>query len=167
MARWRLWLSGLIVREASRRSHNFRSGGELSDYLTQHDIPSPPRYPVQFGGFKENEGLMGIIFGTGFSSLSFLKRFPVESVKIDRAFMQELVVDPDDRAIVAAILSIAKQLGLCVIAEGVETEVQRAFLEERGCDEIQGFLISPGVPPEEFATRFLRPSETAENAARA
>ena len=75
-------------------------------------------------------------------------------MKIDRSFMKELVFDPDDRAIVTAILSIAKQLRLSVIAEGVETDVQRAFLAEHGCDEIQGFLISPAVEAEAFMTRF-------------
>ena len=93
-------------------------------------------------------------FGTGFSSLAFLKRFPLETVKIDRSFIQELVLDPDDRAIVIAILSIARQLKLSVTAEGVETEVQRAFLEAHGCDEIQGYLISPAVPPDTFMERF-------------
>jgi len=89
-------------------------------------------------------------FGTGFSSLSYLKRFPVDTVKIDRSFICDIPFDPDDAAIVAAILSIARQLGLRVVAEGVETEEQRIFLTERMCTLLQGFLLSPPLPPDEF-----------------
>ena len=95
-------------------------------------------------------------FGTGFSSLAYLKRFPVDTVKIDRAFIRDLAFDPDDAAIVAAILSIARQLDLNVVAEGVETLEQRDFLAERTCPEIQGFLYSPPVSPEEFCELLRR-----------
>ncbi|MEM7410681.1 MAG: EAL domain-containing protein [Myxococcota bacterium] len=89
-------------------------------------------------------------FGTGFSSLNYLKRFPVDTVKIDRSFVRDLAFDADDAAIVAAILSIARQLDLRVVAEGVETEEQRSFLSERRCDWLQGFLLSPPLPPDAF-----------------
>ena len=95
-------------------------------------------------------------FGTGFSSLAYLKRFPVDTVKIDRGFIRDLAFDPDDAAIVAAILSIARQLDLNVVAEGVETLEQRDFLAERTCPEIQGFLYSPPVSPEEFCELLRR-----------
>jgi EAL domain-containing protein (putative c-di-GMP-specific phosphodiesterase class I) len=85
-------------------------------------------------------------FGTGYSSLSYLKRFPVDTVKIDRSFVRDITRDADDAAIVAAIISMAKALDLQIVAEGVETENQRVFLSERGCHEIQGFLVSPAVP---------------------
>ncbi|MAZ66630.1 MAG: hypothetical protein CMF25_05935 [Kangiellaceae bacterium] len=93
-------------------------------------------------------------FGTGYSSLAYLRRFPIDALKIDRSFVDELVVDKDDTAITLAILSMAKSLRLKVIAEGVENTVQRAFLAEHNCDEIQGFLYSPGVPAEQL-TGFL------------
>ncbi len=89
-------------------------------------------------------------FGTGYSSLNYLKRFPVDTVKIDRGFIRDVCVDPDDAAIVSAILAIARQLDLNVVAEGVETEEQRIFLTERSCPQLQGFLLSPPLTPDEF-----------------
>ncbi len=97
-------------------------------------------------------------FGTGFSSLSYLKRIPVDTVKIDKSFVNDIVVDPDDAAIVSAILKIAEQLRLRVVAEGVETQEQRSFLASRGCDEMQGFLFSPPVRADEFL-ELLRKNE--------
>ncbi|NNM83248.1 MAG: EAL domain-containing protein [Burkholderiales bacterium] len=84
-------------------------------------------------------------FGTGYSSLSYLKRFPIDAVKIDQSFIADIVTDPDDEAIVNAIVSMAHDLKLDVVAEGVETEEQRAFLSRRRCDEIQGFHFSHPV----------------------
>ena len=94
-------------------------------------------------------------FGTGYSSLSYLNSFPIDTVKIDRAFVKAIGTDPSNAAITAAIISMAHILGLNVVAEGVETEEQRAFLLERGCDEMQGYLFSPALPPDEL-TALLR-----------
>jgi EAL domain-containing protein (putative c-di-GMP-specific phosphodiesterase class I) len=94
-------------------------------------------------------------FGTGYSSLSYLKGFPIDTIKIDRSFIRDLTTDPDNAAITAAIISMAKTLSLRVVAEGVETEAQLAFLREHGCDEMQGFLFSPPMPADE-ATELLR-----------
>jgi diguanylate cyclase (GGDEF)-like protein len=89
-------------------------------------------------------------FGTGYSSLSYLKQFPLDSLKIDRSFVQDLHNNNDDAAICAAILAMAKELGLSVVAEGVEFEEQLDFLRKHGCDQIQGFFISKPLPPDEL-----------------
>jgi EAL domain-containing protein (putative c-di-GMP-specific phosphodiesterase class I) len=84
-------------------------------------------------------------FGTGYSSLSYLKGLPVDTVKIDRSFVRDVMVDGDDASITTAIILMAKALRLRVVADGVETIPQFEFLKGRGCDEVQGFLFSPPV----------------------
>ncbi len=90
-------------------------------------------------------------FGTGYSSLSYLKRFPVDYVKIDQTFVRDLAAGGEDAAITRAIIAMAHGLELKVVAEGVETQAQMDFLKLQRCDEIQGYLISPPVPAEQFA----------------
>ncbi len=90
-------------------------------------------------------------FGTGFSSLSYLKRFPVDYVKIDRSFISELEHSSQDAAITRAIIAMVHSLERKVVAEGVETQAQMDFLKANQCDEIQGYLLSPPVPAEQFA----------------
>ena len=89
-------------------------------------------------------------FGTGYSSFSSLKRFPIDELKIDRSFVQNIPDDKDDAAIANAIVLIAHTLGLTVVAEGVETEAQLEFLGGCGCDTYQGYLCSRPLPPEQF-----------------
>jgi EAL domain-containing protein (putative c-di-GMP-specific phosphodiesterase class I)/PAS domain-containing protein len=89
-------------------------------------------------------------FGTGYSSLSRLRELPVSTLKIDRAFMREVPERPEAAAVVTAILQLARALGRTAVAEGVETEAQRAFLEREGCPLAQGFLLGAPAPPEEL-----------------
>ena len=96
-------------------------------------------------------------FGTGYSSLSYLKRFPIGKLKIDRSFVMGLPGDDSDVGIVLAILQMARALGKRVIAEGVETEAQRRFLQDAGCNEFQGFLFAPALDSLSFEQRLGRP----------
>jgi diguanylate cyclase (GGDEF)-like protein/PAS domain S-box-containing protein len=89
-------------------------------------------------------------FGTGYSSLGYLRRFPLDSIKIDRSFVTDLATEPDDATIVRTVIAMAHALDLEVVAEGVETEEQLAFLREQGCDRVQGFYYSQAVPRDEL-----------------
>jgi diguanylate cyclase (GGDEF)-like protein len=89
-------------------------------------------------------------FGTGYSSLGNLRKFPIDTLKIDRSFVMNITTDSDDAAITTAIIAMAHSLKLGVIAEGVESEDQQSFLRERACDAVQGYLFSRPVPAEEF-----------------
>ncbi|WP_213773158.1 EAL domain-containing protein [Bradyrhizobium sp. dw_78] len=90
-------------------------------------------------------------FGTGYSSMSLMKQFPIDTLKIDRSFVRDLPDDSEDKAIAQAIISMGKALEMTVVAEGVETSEQEAFLRTHGCDEMQGFLFSRPLPPEQLA----------------
>lgn len=102
-------------------------------------------------------------FGTGFASLTHLKQFPVEIIKIDRAFIRDLEVDPDDAAIVSALVGLAGALNIEVVAEGIETIAQRDFLSALGCKTGQGYLFGKAVPATRVAV-MLRPGHRAEAA---
>ncbi|WP_089341898.1 cyclic di-GMP phosphodiesterase CdpA [Burkholderia singularis] len=93
-------------------------------------------------------------FGTGYSSLAYLQRFPLAKLKIDRSFVENLLTSRNDRAIVSAVVGLAQTLELELVAEGVETEAQRALLTEMGCNHIQGWLVCRALPSDELAMRF-------------
>lgn len=96
-------------------------------------------------------------FGTGYSSLSYLKRFPIDKIKIDQSFVRDVEASSDDAAIVQAVIAIANKMGMRAIAEGVETGGNLERLHAFGCDEVQGFLFSPAVPPERAESFFAAP----------
>ncbi len=90
-------------------------------------------------------------FGTGYSSLSYLKHFPVETLKIDQSFIKDVLTDSDDAAITSAVIALGKALGISVVAEGVETGAQAAYLAQHGCHQIQGYFVGQPLPAAEFA----------------
>jgi diguanylate cyclase (GGDEF)-like protein len=95
-------------------------------------------------------------FGTGYSSMQYLKRLPIDVLKIDRSFVQDATTDPDSAALIMGIIALAHNLRLKVVAEGVETEEQRRFLHLLRCDKMQGYLFSKPLPPEAFAELILK-----------
>jgi diguanylate cyclase (GGDEF)-like protein/PAS domain S-box-containing protein len=137
----------LILRETGLPAHLLEL--EITEGMVMHN---PDRAIKVLRAIKEMGLRLAIDdFGTGYSSLSQLKRFPIDTLKVDRSFIRDVSTDPEDKAIAEAIIAIAKKLSLTVIAEGVETAEQRAFLREHGCDEMQGYYFSKPVAAEEFA----------------
>jgi diguanylate cyclase (GGDEF)-like protein/PAS domain S-box-containing protein len=123
---------------------------EVTESMLMHD----PEFAADMLRQIRAKGVMNIDvddFGTGYSSLSYLKRFPIDSLKLDKSFVQGVPQDEEDIAICKAVIALAHNLKLKVIAEGVETNEQLAFLSQHGCEVIQGYIISPPLPAEAFA----------------
>jgi diguanylate cyclase (GGDEF)-like protein/PAS domain S-box-containing protein len=131
---------------------------EITESMVVHDAPRLIR-------MLEDLRLLGVQiavddFGTGYSSLSYLKRFPVQRLKIDRSFVADVTRNADDAAIVRTIIALGHNLGLRVVAEGVEVQAQLDFLRANGCDEMQGFLFSEPVTAEAFEAQLVsRPAQ--------
>jgi diguanylate cyclase (GGDEF)-like protein/PAS domain S-box-containing protein len=155
-----------LAVNVSAREFTAALPGRVRDTLERHNLePSWLELEITESTLMNNiERVIGIMdqltklgvalslddFGTGYSSLSYLKRFPIDTLKIDRSFTTGIPRDDNDCAIASTIISIARQLKHKVIAEGVETAEQMAFLKKSGCDEVQGFLLSRPVPADQF-----------------
>jgi len=122
---------------------------EITESMIMHDSEKAVRLLTRI---KELGVRLAIDdFGTGYSSLAQLKRFPIDTLKVDRSFIREVPGNPEDRAITEAIIAMGKTLSLTIVAEGVETPEQQAFLSERSCDEMQGYYFSVPIAPNDFA----------------
>ena len=130
---------------------------ELTESLLLNDvediIAKMTRLQMRGVGFSLDD------FGTGYSSLSYLKRLPLDQLKIDQSFVRDVLTDPNDATIARTIIALAASLGLAVVAEGVETEGQRAFLMRNGCEAFQGYLFSRPIPAVALDTLVLEASD--------
>ena len=147
--------TGLVESVASALEHANLSPAylelELTESFVMHDAE-------RINGAMKSLKALGVDisvddFGTGYSSLSYLKRFPVDRLKVDKSFVRDIDTDPDDAAIVRAIITLGHSLNLRVVAEGVETPAHLAFLQQHGCDELQGYLFSRPVPASEMGAK--------------
>ncbi|TYQ18590.1 UNVERIFIED_ORG: PAS domain S-box-containing protein/diguanylate cyclase (GGDEF)-like protein [Zoogloea ramigera] len=180
IAQWRRTSAGAVHLSVNVSGIQFFVGGleeEVLRAIKEHDI-SPELLELELTESSlmsnaeetitvlQNLKALGIKisiddFGTGYSSLAYLKRFPIDKLKIDIAFVREVTSNPDDAAIVLAIINMAHSLKLDVIAEGVEKDAQLAYLRRHGCDEMQGYYFSRPLPENEFEA-MLRDGRTLQ-----
>ena len=122
---------------------------ELTESMVMHN---PERTTKVLTAIKQMGVRIAIDdFGVGYSSLAQIKRFPIDTLKVDRSFIRDLEGNAEDRAITEAIISMGKTLSLTVVAEGVETQEQQSFLVDHSCDAMQGFYFSKPIEPDQFA----------------
>ncbi|MCL4759316.1 MAG: EAL domain-containing protein [Rhodocyclaceae bacterium] len=146
-----------LAREVETVLHTHGvSDGELELEITESVAMSDPERAIDTLQALRRIGVRLAIddFGTGYSSLAYLKRLPIEVLKLDREFVRDIETDSNDAAISAATLSLAHSLGLEVVAEGVETEYQRSFLISHGCDKLQGYLLGKPEPATYWRARW-------------
>jgi len=126
---------------------------QLELEITEGMVVQNPAYALELLTAIKRLGVRLAIddFGAGYSSLGQLKHFPIDTLKVDRSFIRDIVHNADDKAITEAIISMGKTLKLTVVAEGVETPEQESFLKDHACDQMQGYLFSKPVPAEDFA----------------
>jgi EAL domain-containing protein (putative c-di-GMP-specific phosphodiesterase class I) len=141
-----------ILRETGLPSDGLRL--EVTESIAMRDLPYSIRVLKELNKLGVHVSLDD--FGNGYSSLSYLKRFPLKVLKIDRSFIQDIMVNKNSEAITTAIIVMARSLNLEVVAEGVETEKQLAFVKSKFCDEVQGFLFSKPLPADELTNLFQR-----------
>lgn len=141
-------------------------GSDLELELTETLLMSNPEQAIRTLGELKSIGIEIAVddFGTGYSSLGYLKRLPIDKLKIDREFIADLLVDPDDATIVQTVIAMARALRLRATAEGVETEAQLEFLTRHGCEEAQGYLLCRPLPADQ-CTAWLRERVLASAAA--
>lgn len=149
--------NGIVSCIASVLEETGLKGSQLELEITESTIMKRAEEVIET---LEKIKKMGVIlavddFGTGYSSLSYLKRFPIDLLKIDRAFVSDITSDQVDAEIVTIIIMLAHSLGLKVIAEGVETVLQKEFLAKEGCDYMQGYLLGKPMPADEFEASFF------------
>lgn len=147
------FVPGVLAAIASAGANARRLELELTESLLLQDVQDTVAKMVQLKGYGLRFALDD--FGTGYSSLAYLKRLPLEQLKIDQGFVRDVLVDPNDAAIARTIVALGSSLGLRVIAEGVETEAQRDFLQRAQCHAWQGYLQSPALPAAEFEALVL------------
>ncbi|NDY95734.1 EAL and GGDEF domain-containing protein [Wenzhouxiangella limi] len=152
------WRDGFLDGLAERIRRSGVAPEALVLELTERTAMKLPAQAAQIMQALNGQGIELSLddFGTGYSSLAYLKRFPLQFLKIDRSFVADLVASPDDQAICRAVIQVAHTLGMQVVAEGVETREQEAFLLAAGCDAAQGFLYSPGIRPEALSEWLAR-----------
>jgi diguanylate cyclase (GGDEF)-like protein len=137
----------VIVNESGLTPSAFEL--EITESVVMHDAGAAIALLQQLKSFGLKLSMDD--FGTGYSSLSYLKKFPINKLKIDQSFVRNIMIDSDDAVIASTIISMAQNLRLTVIAEGVETLEQLAFLRQQGCHEMQGYYFSKPLPAEKFA----------------
>ncbi|MET0050274.1 MAG: EAL domain-containing protein, partial [Candidatus Thiodiazotropha sp.] len=158
-----LYSVGLHEQVKTLRERYGLDAGSLKFEITESTAMDNPELAIeQLLRFREAGIELAIDdFGTGYSSLAYLKKLPIHTLKLDRTFVDDISRDDNDEAISAATVALAHNLGLNVIAEGVETVAQRDFLIAHGCDYLQGFLYSHPLTPDEIAETYRALSEQA------